>query len=148
MKWKPKFILFTALIFNTMACESQQQDAAGAQDETSPNPDMHDSRSSLDWSGTYSCTVPCADCDGISTILSLSEDGTFQKSVEYLGKADMRFTEEGSFEWNGAGSVVYLLSKDGSKPAYQVAENALYPLDKNGQRLGGEDSSSFVLNKR
>ncbi len=42
------------------------------------------SQNSLDWNGTYEATLPCADCPGIKTILTLVADQTFTLSSTYL----------------------------------------------------------------
>ncbi|MDE5451088.1 copper resistance protein NlpE N-terminal domain-containing protein, partial [Elizabethkingia meningoseptica] len=33
--------------------------------------DSHNAQNSLDWAGTYEGTVPCADCPGIKTTITL-----------------------------------------------------------------------------
>jgi uncharacterized lipoprotein NlpE involved in copper resistance len=58
-------------------------------------PDMHDSRNALDWPGVYKGVLPCADCEGIETRLSLQRDGDFERTTRYLGKADRVFTARG-----------------------------------------------------
>src|SRR5690554_4133252 len=37
-------------------------------------PTADNSRTSLDWTGVYEGTTPCADCDGIKTTLRLNDD--------------------------------------------------------------------------
>ncbi len=40
--------------------------------------DMHTSQNSLDWAGVYEGVLPCADCPGIQTRLTLSRDETYE----------------------------------------------------------------------
>ena len=47
---------------------------------------MHNSRNSLNWAGVYAGTLPCADCPGIQTRLTLGNDGTFEKQSRYLDR--------------------------------------------------------------
>jgi uncharacterized lipoprotein NlpE involved in copper resistance len=49
-------------------------------------PDMHNSRNSLDWAGSYEGVLPCADCPGIKTRLVLSPDGQFELSTQYMDR--------------------------------------------------------------
>ena len=38
------------------------------------NDDQHNSRNSLDWNGVYKGVLPCADCEGIETVITLLND--------------------------------------------------------------------------
>lgn len=44
------------------------------------------SQNALDWNGTYKGTLPCADCEGIETELTLNLDGNYLYKATYLGK--------------------------------------------------------------
>lgn len=54
--------------------------------ETAP-PDGHSSRTSLDWAGRYSGVLPCASCPGIETVVTLNNDGTFERSMLYIDES-------------------------------------------------------------
>ena len=43
------------------------------------------SQNSLDWEGTYRGILPCADCEGIETKITLSANGTYEYKASYLG---------------------------------------------------------------
>jgi heat shock protein HslJ len=105
------------------------------------------SKNSLDWKGVYKGTTPCADCDGIETSITLKSDGTFKRSMKYLGKEDNNFFDEGNFVWNEAGSKVTLTSSDGSPQQYQVGENVLFHLDQQGNRITGDLAENYKLAK-
>lgn len=72
------------------------------------------------FSGTFEGTLPCADCSGIETKLTLNEeDKTFVLETKYLGKEqDNEFKEEGNFEISEDQKCVIL--KDDSTPTPQV----------------------------
>lgn len=111
--------------------------------------DGHNSQNSLDWAGIYEGTTPCADCEGIKTILELNEDNTYVLSQTYLGKPeiDNEFKRNGSFTWNGLGSIVTL--KDGDAEfEYKVGENQLWILDANGDIIDGDLADMFILKKK
>lgn len=108
-----------------------------------PDP-AHNSRLSLDWPGTYRGILPCADCEGIETVITLMEDGTYIRSLRYLGRDDAYRRDHGRFEWNGAGSGIALAA---GGQAYQVGENRLFHLDRDGQRIEGDLADRYVLAK-
>ena len=58
------------------------------------------SRTSVDWAGSYHGVLPCADCEGIDTTITLSRDLTFVLRSRYLGKSDRVFERRGSFTWD------------------------------------------------
>ena len=105
----------------------------------------HNSRNALDWTGTYSGTLPCADCEGIRTKISLRADGTFDRERLYLGKSNMPISDSGQFSWNDAGSVVTLAVSEDTSQMYQVGENQLFHLDHDGNRITGDLAAHYVL---
>lgn len=107
----------------------------------------HNSRNSLDWPGTYVGTVPCADCEGIRTTVTLRADGSFERELLYLGKSASPMRESGQFSWNDAGSAVTLDAGDGTVQMYQVGENRLFHLDQAGARITGELADRYVLGR-
>lgn len=107
----------------------------------------HNSRSALDYEGTYQGTVPCADCSGIKTIVSLFKDGTFIRTVEYLGKEDEPMLQDGNYTWNDQGSAITLETSNGDTQMYQVGENILFHLDLDGNRITGNLAEQYQLSK-
>lgn len=105
------------------------------------------SRTSVDWPGTYQGTIPCGDCPGIQTRLTLWEDGTFERSTLYVDRDTTPFVDAGEFEWNSAGSVITLAGTSERPLQYQVGENRLYQLDRNGERITGGLAEQYQLVK-
>lgn len=107
------------------------------------------SQNSLDWKGSYSGVVPCADCEGILTRLTLREDNTYYLQTRYLGKSEDVLVSSGSFEWNKQGNRITLKNiKEGAAPVYyQVGENKLTQLDLKGQPVTGSLASMYVMVK-
>lgn len=110
---------------------------------------MHNSRNALDWTGTYAGTLPCADCSGIRTTLTLSPAHTYVLKSTYLGveAADTEYISEGVFEWNDAGTSVELLDLSGGHGLFQVGENRLFALDQSGRRIEGDLAQAYVLER-
>jgi heat shock protein HslJ len=104
------------------------------------------SQNALDWEGSYSGILPCADCGGIQTSLELSGDKTFKLKQVYLGKDDNGFDCSGNFEWNKAGSII-TMGEGEDKTRYLVGENSLTMLDREGNKITGELADHYVLAK-
>jgi copper homeostasis protein (lipoprotein) len=104
------------------------------------------SRNALDWQGAYVGTVPCADCEGIRTRVELRGDGRFSRSLIYLGKDTQPFDDSGTFTWDAAGSRI-ALGNAGDAQRYQVGENVLFHLDRDGQRITGDRAALYRLEK-
>jgi heat shock protein HslJ len=114
----------------------------------SPVPDAAaTSQNSLDWNGTYQGTLPCADCEGIATALTLNKDLTFTHRSKYLRKSDSIFVSAGNFKWNDKGSDITLTENDGSTKQFKVGENQLFMLDQEGNRIIGDLADKYILKK-
>ena len=103
----------------------------------------HTSQNALDWAGAYRGVIPCADCQGIETVVILRSDGTFTTHFRYLGKGDEVLSKEGRFTWNAAGSIVTLAGD----AQYLVGENHLRRLAIDGSRVSGRLADRYVLAK-
>lgn len=106
----------------------------------------HTSQNSVDWQGTYEGTLPCADCPGIQTVITLADDGTFIYEAEYLER-DTKIADSGTFMWHDNGSVVHLTGQD-TDLKFQVGENQLFHLDQEGKRIEGELAENYILKKQ
>lgn len=106
------------------------------------------SQVSLDWAGTYSGKIPCADCEGIEKTVILNEDKTFSMSDDYLGKKVGKFETKGTFEWDNAGSVITLTDANNDKTMIKVGENQLILLNEEGNEITGELAEMYILTKK
>lgn len=106
------------------------------------------SRTSLDWNGTYYGVLPCADCDGIQTMIILNDDLTYSYKTRYKGKEDAEIiTKTGKFKWSDDGSKVTL--EGFTEPnMFLVGENRLFKLDKNGDKIKDELADKYILEKQ
>lgn len=109
--------------------------------------DYHTSQNSLDWDGTYKGVLPCADCEGIETEITIDVDGNYTRKVTYLkdGNKDT-YTEQGLFAWNKEGTKIILKSTSDNK-YYQVGENYLQVLDLKGNTITGALADKYILQK-
>jgi heat shock protein HslJ len=105
--------------------------------------DMHTSRNSLDWAGTYEGVLPCADCPGIKTRLTLGNDGTFEKQSQYLDRDVVPRTERGRFTWQADGNTIALAGGGGQN--FAVGEGRLIQLNSDGTRPEAAASNRVLL---
>lgn len=109
--------------------------------------DGHTAQNSLDWASTYEGVLPCADCEGIKTTLTLKEDLTYLLREEYL-KKDVVNEEQGSFNWNKEGTSITVNRQDGGFLIFFVGENQLRSLDQAGKEITGPLASSYILKQQ
>ena len=83
--------------------------------------------------GEFSGKLPCADCPGIETKLTLNENGSFLLDETYLEKKDGQFNAKGSYEVSADGAFVTLKEEGNDKPrVFLVEEDAAYLVEKVG----------------
>jgi copper homeostasis protein (lipoprotein) len=112
----------------------------------SPAAKPDNSMTSLDWNGTYYGILPCADCEGIETVIQLNKDKTYYLKRKYLGKSTDIHEISGKFSWNSNGNKISL---EGISPGtYLVNENRLIFLDINGNRITGDLAAKYVLDQK
>ena len=141
------FILVFVVAVGCESSDKRDDEAAADATQILKADDPHNSRNALDWAGSYSGVLPCADCEGIRTSVTLHQDGRFTRRTTYLGKSPMPRSDEGNIAWDDDGHLVTLKNPDGSEQMYQVGEEQLFHLDKNGNRITGELSGMYVLEK-
>jgi heat shock protein HslJ len=111
------FVLATAL----SACAQQK----------GPATPTHTSQNSLDWAGVYEGVLPCADCPGIKTTLTLNRDGTYELVTQYLERSVAARTIRGRFTWQASGNAI-TLDEQGGGQQYAVGEGRLALLYRDG----------------
>lgn len=121
---------------------------SAAQPSTASVDAAHNAQNSLDWAGIYQGTLPCADCGGIETELTLNADGTYALTEKYLDKEGEPFASQGTFVWNEAGNIVTLQTGDQTGRQFMVGENTLSHLDMEGKVIEGELAEFYVLSKQ
>lgn len=142
---KASTIALFSMAFAIAGCSAGPDSPPPSAGSASAADPAHNSRNSLDWAGTYRGVLPCADCEGIETVIVLSGDGSFREHIRYLGRNEgqTESSRQGSFDWNADGSTVTLA---GDPPnAYRVGENRLTRLALDGSTVTGALSDNYVL---
>ncbi|MEA3540608.1 MAG: META domain-containing protein [Pseudomonadota bacterium] len=105
----------------------------------------HNARNSLDWVGTYSGILPCADCPGIATSVTLNADGTYSMRSRYIGKSAPVTASDGRFTWSADGRSILF---SGAEPArFQVGESRLTRIALDGSSTTSLTPDHYVLTK-
>jgi uncharacterized lipoprotein NlpE involved in copper resistance len=156
---KYSVLFFFATGFLLFSCKQQEQQVSQNDSVTELNaidgvssskiiPKGDTSQNALDWNGVYKGVLPCANCKGIETELSLLLNGTFVLKTKYLGKGSGEINEiKGAFSWDESGSIVVLSGLDYSPNQYKVGENQLFQLDRQGEVVKGDLASLYILKK-
>lgn len=131
------------LIVGINACKSNKtiENSAIAQINSSQLPS--------DWVGVYSGIIPCADCSGIETQITLNSDNTFKITSKYLDEEEVVSIHTGEIQWSKDGKSIALseLDKEAFPSQYKVEKNALIQLDLEGNIITGELASNYILTK-
>jgi NlpE N-terminal domain/Domain of unknown function (DUF4377)/META domain len=106
---------------------------AWAQQKEAPSKvaDLHTSQNSLDWAGVYEGVLPCADCPGIKTRLTLHRDGSYERTMQYLERQVAPETVRGIFTWQASGNAI-TLDEHGGGQQYSVGEGQVSLLYRDG----------------
>jgi len=92
---------------------------------------MHNSRNSLDWAGTYEGALPCADCRGNKTRLTLNSDGSYRLVTQSRGSRNAEKSVSGMFTWQPRGNAI-TLDEHGGRRQFSVGEGRLTLLQPEG----------------
>lgn len=110
--------------------------------------DNHTSQDSLDWPGSYSGVLPCANCEGIETELTLASNMTYVLITRYLGRNDSKAdTVKGKFSWQGNKLKLERIRENERPSLYKAEENQVRQLDMQGKEITGDLAKRYVLAK-
>ena len=110
--------------------------------------DTHTAQISLDWQGTYSGILPCADCEGIDTEITLYKDLSYVLVSKYLGKENTQpDTLKGKFTWEGNNISLDGIPQNERPSKLKVEENQLRYLDMDGKEITGNLAQNYVMRK-
>lgn len=122
-----KAVLILFVLATVLSACAQQKGSVTAK------PDSHTSQNSLDWAGVYEGVLPCADCPGIKTRLTLNSDGTYERVMQYLERPGAAETVRGLFTWQVSGNAI-TLDEHGDGQQYAVGEGRVTLLYRDGSR--------------
>ena len=101
----------------------------------------------ISWVGHYAGSLPCTDCPGIRTLLSLYENHTYILSMKREGSNSLPSIMRGSFSWNADHTVVQL-DQNAQNRRYQVLSGSARLLNKDGSLITGVLADRYILKQR
>lgn len=103
-------VVVALLTVALVACSTEKPIAQPAAPATQRAPvvDIHTSRTSLDWAGSYEGMLACSDCAGVHTLLTLDKDASFELVTWRLVRGAAPSTERGRFSWQPDGNSIAL----------------------------------------
>ena len=144
-------LLIVVFVTGLFACNSQSKTINGNKEVIVSNTphNADNSMNLLDWDGDYYGILPCADCEGIETTITLSKNLTFKNQASYLGKLNAHFSSTGTFSWNDKGKIITFNNNEKSivPNKFMVGENKLTQLDLNGNIITGALAEKYQLKK-
>jgi copper homeostasis protein (lipoprotein) len=151
---KAKLLLFTLFSGFFISCQKQTTDTNTTTKDSISKVDSldnvaaHNAKNSLDYIGIYKGMLPCADCEGLETVICINENNTYNIKTLYQGKGDKTFEQKGSFSWNKAGNTIVLNDVKSGPNQYFVGENTLTQLDLSGKKITGDLAATYILTKQ
>ncbi|SIS47557.1 Heat shock protein HslJ [Zobellia uliginosa] len=125
--------------------------SCGVKNKKSPSKDFEDHHTpeiALDWQGRYYGLLPCADCEGIATELSLDNDLSYVLTRVWKKKGTAASdTLKGKFTWQGNHIKLEGMADHSGPTTFKVEENRLRQLDMDANAITGPLAAHYVLSK-
>jgi uncharacterized lipoprotein NlpE involved in copper resistance len=99
------------------------------------------------WAGNYSGSLPCGDCKGILTQITLNADKTYSLSSQYIGKQDKPTVYKGSYTLDDKDIVTLDAEGDHLKFKLMPKDDMIVKLDKFGNEEQGGPAARYYLHK-
>jgi len=99
------------------------------------------------WYGNYSGSLPCGDCKGILTKITLNNDKTYLLSSQYIGKQTAPTIYKGTYNLDNKKIVTLDAEGDHLKFLVMEQEAMLKKLDKFGAPEQGGQEARYFLHK-
>ncbi len=99
----------------------------------------------------YYGLLPCADCSGIQTEITLTSDNKYVIHAIYEGRKSAgpgsnEFSEEGTWMQHGT-DTVHLQGRKSGPAMYIKTDSSIIQLDMKGQRITGQLAEKYELKK-
>ncbi len=123
----------------------ESNNAEHAASETSATTET---KSAINWQGTYKGSLPCASCEAMETELMLHKGNTFMLEIKYAGTKQIKTTSvDGSFVWIDS-TTIKLQGVENMPSFYKVAAGRLKQLDMAGREIKGDSAAKYDLVKQ
>jgi uncharacterized lipoprotein NlpE involved in copper resistance len=104
---------------------------------------------SLDFHGIFYGFLPCTDCNGIKTTLSLKQNNNYLLVTQPARDSSREFYEKGKYSWNEENHTVVLTPRNESMPRHYLIkdEGTLIQLNSDGTQMSKELEDSYTLRR-
>lgn len=99
--------------------------------------------------GVFYGFIPCNDCNGIKTTLSLKQNNNYLLVTQPARESSREFYEKGKYSWNDENHTVVLTPRKESITRQYLIEDegTLIQLNDNGARVTGESADRYILRR-
>lgn len=104
---------------------------------------------SLEFHGVFYGFLPCNDCNGIKTTLSLKQKNNYLLVTQPARESSREYYEKGKYSWNDENHTVVLTPrKESSIRQYHIEnEGTLIQLNSDGTRMTGDEADRYILRR-
>ena len=104
---------------------------------------------SLEFRGVFYGFLPCNDCNGIKTTLSLKQNNNYLLVTQPARESSREYYEKGKYSWNDENRTVVLTPRKGSGTRqYHIEdEGTLVQLSSGGTRMTGDEADRYILRR-
>lgn len=138
-------ILFAGMALSLLESCGNGNNAAG-NDSTANASDQPLPQASI--AGTYTGTLPCADCGGLETELTINSDSTYSLKSTNTDNKEVITEQSGVYQLKNDSLMTLITPSSGEKIYYRVIDNATVMLsDSTGTINSGELAEFYKLKK-
>lgn len=104
---------------------------------------------SQDFHGVFYGFLPCTDCNGIKTTLSLKQNNNYLLVTQPAKDSSREFYEKGKYSWNDEDHTVVLTPRKGSNTRHYLIkdEGTIVQLNSDGTKMSEELEDSYTLRR-
>ncbi|SFQ69550.1 copper resistance protein NlpE [Flavobacterium akiainvivens] len=158
-----KITLLAALLTLSIGCKNDAEKTSVEQQEQGTLPSVeHDTTTPADttggasvtpendtpaWVGNYSGSLPCGDCKGILTKITLNGNKTYTLSSQYIGKETKPTVYNGTFNLDDKNIATLDAEGDHLKFQLMPEDDMVVKLDKFGNAEQGGPAARYFLHR-
>ncbi|MDD1608688.1 MAG: copper resistance protein NlpE, partial [Methylococcaceae bacterium] len=104
---------------------------------------------SQDFHGVFYGFLPCNDCNGIKTTLSLKQKNNYLLVTQPARDSSREFYEKGKYSWNEENNTLILTPRKESTPRQYLIkdEGTIIQLNSDGTQMSEELEESYTLRR-
>lgn len=135
------YVLVALASVAALSCDPQGESMANSVEQTtgSTNKPL----------GVFQGTVPCSDCQGVETTLTLQDSLAFVLTLNYIGKLTDKVEISGTYTWEEGDTLIRLqgFDPDMLPTYYAIEKGAVLQLDLDGSKIDGTLKDQYRLIK-